>query len=580
MTGSSVSYASARRAGSLAFALAFALLSPACEPDLEVGEGGSQCFSAFEFNKPVTSSVVFDGQRCPDPFANCAVADSDWPVSTVVGTYMGSVDVTTLVAHYRIGPPPPTTSDLYLVFHASDADIDDIARISVALSPSATATAGRTVVIQPFAFAAPATPAEKNQAVASTTGYQWNGAAWVAWGLPGTAVSAEAAYKQSSRFWSVEVRLHLPDFGITGPQFYMATRWRSEPDPGVFGAVELWTPASAEGTLGADQPTGDPLDWTRYSFGTNCAPDVWIASQWNTCADMYINARNADQRKIGIDNVNDFHAVVHGDADVGQPELGGVTANGVLVYMDITHLGNGDLPWAMNYPHTDANIRWEGATNSLATAVPEPPTPFSVAAGATNDDVRVQWKPADEPANPFSAGQHVCTNAYVYFKDDPNFDNNFGQCNMQFVQAVAGRQMDFGFGMGSGFRREGREQITELVIVPLIVNSGLRLTAANELGFRLQGEGVKQVDSLTYRVSLPMSGRTSARMSIIVPEKIFSAPSSDALARGAERRLTRQFYGDRPLIILQSFVPVETTVGRQRITVLRPASYLGLALER
>jgi hypothetical protein len=571
-------------------ALLMAVMAEAgCDPagdapmaNLEPGTGGAQCFQAFDFNKPVTASVVLDGQKCPNANASCGAGDNDWPVSTALDSYAGSINVNTGLAHYRITPPvPPTQSDLYLYFEATDADINDIVAVTVALSPTATATDGKAVVIRPFAVNPPPGAVDNQAPAAAPETRRWTGA-WTAWAAPGTAVQVRAAYNTTTAYWGVEVKLHLADFGITGDQFFLATRWRGEPENSA-NAIELWKPLTSDPNNAADFPTSDPTTWLRMSFGANCMPDVSINSQWNTCADIYINARDANARKIGIDNVNEFHAVVHGDPDAGDPSQGGVTANGVLVYLDISHLGNGAQPFAMNYPHTDANINWESAANSLATATPEPPTPFNVAAGASNDDVRLQWKPASEAPNPFANGEHVCVNAYVYFKDDPNLDNNFGQCNMEFVQAVPGRALMRAFGMGMGFRQVGRTQqdVTELVLLPAVLNSGYRVDEKHPLPMRLTGDGVEGIGDGGYRVRLPGRGRDAElRMELMVPDEIFTPLDKERVGRNPQARLTREFYGERPLVVLQSFIPRIATVGARRITVLTPASYVGFALER
>jgi hypothetical protein len=323
---------------------------------------------------------------------------------------------------------------------------------------------------------------------------------------------------------------------------------------------------------------GDPLKWRRYSFGADCAPDVYINSAWNTCADIYINARDANARKIAIDKVNEFHAVVHGDNDPGA-----AVAKNVLVYLDISHLGNGDLPYAMNYPHTDSHINWEGAANSLNRATPKPPSPFDVSAASTNDNIRVSWKPSDETPNPFIDSEHVCVNAYVYYKDDPNFDNNFGQCNMEFVSTVAGRRLTMAFDVGNRFRGFGMNPVGELFIVPAVVNSGGRLTSKNEWQIRLVGEGVKQVSPLGHLITLLKRGQPQkVEFSFIVPEGISKKTDTlDPRRIGyRSRQITRMFYKDRPLLILKSFVPIRTKdkEGREMVT-LRPGSYIGFAFD-
>lgn len=556
--------------------------------------GGAQCLAALDFNVPVSDSITLDGRSCTTggtsdqaPFASagCGGGPNDWPFSIehVDTDFNAYLTQRTRITHYRITPPvPPTESDLYLVFEAEGvADIDDITMVSFALNEGANPNDNFGFMIKPTTSPTPLTGSGTNQTPDSITVY--TGSTWTEDPTLAGAVDAEFAYDAAAGYWGVEVVVRLPDLGVTGDSFYMTTHWRTTA-PGLPAASDDWTPWSAAPPAAAanvNMPNPDPMEWTWYSFGTSCAPDVYINSEWNTCTDIYINAQDANARVIGVNNVNEFHAIVHGDIHL-DPGLGGRTADDVLVYMDISHLGIGGSPWAMNYDHTDANINWEGAGNTLQTTTPVPPAPFSVAPQATNDDVRVSWKPADEDNNPFADGQHVCVNAYVYYKDDPNFDNNFGQCNMQFVDTVPGRAQFFSLLIGPGFRRIGGLVPNELILVPTVVNSPIPLTEANEWQVELTGEWIEQVGALEYRLRLPEPDYVpKGELSFVVPER----KRSDAPERRADGfvsrsdLVTRKYYGNRPLLIVQSFVPIPYTPEKGTpVTLLRPGSYAGFAI--
>lgn len=569
-----------RASGPVLVALALTLSSctgPAGpgRPDvLPEPDGGSMCFAAFEFNKPVEDSVVLDGQACPNVDAPCGANTTDWPVALDLPDtdYDGYIEVNTKVAHYRIAPPvPPTESDLYVAFEAEQADVNDNVTVTVALNPSGTDTDNRAVVIQPFP-GVPPNGAAVGLNTAVVTGYQWNGAAWVNWAIPAGAVDVRAAHEVPNQYWGVEVRVHLPDVGITVDDFYMATYWRSNAPVLGPSVAENWSPAEAYPAIPSSLPDEDPTTWRRYSFGTDCMPDLYINSAWNTCADIYINAEDENAKRIAINNVNEFHARVHGDDDPGAP-----TADGVLVYMDIGHLGNGQAPYAMNYPHTDATINFNGATRSLDAAMPEPPTPFSVAAQTTNDDVRVEWRPSDEAPNPFADGEHVCVEAYVYFKDDPNFDNNFGQCNMQFVDEVQGRLM---FAAGFGFWWPFDMELTQMLLVPTVVNSASRV---GDWRVDLRARGMERTNVGWILGDVPKEEGAEVELRYSAPANAFEPPDEKEFlgVGGPLRLMTREVYGERPLLVVKSFIPVQ---GRDPktgpYTVAFPGSYVGIGLEQ
>jgi hypothetical protein len=549
--------------------------------DLPVGGGGSQCLRALDFRRPLAELITLDGQRCPNPAGGpCPASSSDWTsgsfIEYVDNAYGPGVVQTTRVTHYRITPPvPPTQSDLYVLSEITGANINDIARVGVALSPDATPTNGRAIVIQPFSTAFPPGASGSGVAPATVTGYKWTGS-WTADPTVAAAVTASVAYVRSSGYWGVELRVHLPSLGITANEFYMASVWTSEA-PTLTGAGQNWLPTAADPGNGTELPLSNPTTWKRYSFGLRCAPDVFMAGSWNGCGDIYVNARDDDASKIGISTLNRFFADVHGDDDVLDPAGDGQPANDVRVYMGISASGAGATAHAMNFNHTDP-INWIGATRTLATPAPKPPTPFSVAAGTVNTAERVRWRPADEPSNPFEDQQHVCVKAFAYFKDDPYLDNNFAQCNMQFVNADPGSTFVGKLEIGPYYwycPYCPNPWDHNIIVLPLITN----VTPEEGPVWKVdvKANGLERIDERAFALKVSRDTKSvTANVSFVVPADVLP---SDGRKLTPFQRETRRVYGSRSLVILRTYLGTQRKMGERDVTVLKPASYAGFAVQ-
>jgi hypothetical protein len=250
------------------------------------------------------------------------------------------------------------------------------------------------------------------------------------------------------------------------------------------------------------------------------------------------------------------------------------------------------------------------ATDSLDTGTPKPPTLFSVNSATTDTGSRFSWRPSDEtrfgdPAN--FVASHKCTAAFVNYKDDPNFANNFSYCNTSIVACPTGEICAMAFAIGQFYPYLAPVDLARMRFTISAINEPfpgwLKRTQ-----FKIEGEGLKQIRENLFEMPVPAKRDVPVKLSIVAPpltqgavqrdegEGLGLVPSAHAAAvaptaaaqkggsdpiKDRNERL-KKIYGDRPLIVLEGLVPTAFETGltpRSREQLYAPSAYVAFAID-
>ncbi len=532
--------------------------------------------------------IVIDGDR------------SDWAADSYYNfsEHSGLThQVQAFVSHKKTGF---NQNDLYIFFEigANDATgtFDD--EIRIGLNSGTDPDDNVLVVIHPFGGGGVTTDVYDYDPGTNT----WNpaGAGWLA------AADVAVLEDPVSEYWSVEIRLplHSAPNPITGNDFRLYMETHVDDTQAVI--VYPWPPHYVFGAH--NYICVNPQRWHPMSFGEDCFADLHIANGLYSCDAVYILRDGAKSREIVVDEMNEFHAdVTNGDANLN--------AEDVQVYMTLLQLGTSTAPLAMNYSHTDVNVRnwfeeqwgsWLLATDELDTGSPKPPDTFTVNASSTNTDARFNWRPSDEtrfgdPAD--MIGSHKCTAAFVDYKNDPNMANNFSYCNTQIVDCPEGQVCMMNFWMGNYYaynHAQGAAAARQL----------LRASALNtpyagwfkNAKLQLKGEGIERIKPNVYQIYVPRKGNNKVEFGIAAPPRrrqdlkswqkrigqLLGIPA-DAHAAGLKpneivaRRNKRlvEMYGDYPIVIMESLVEAgyKHSERQDRVQLYRPTNYVAFVIK-
>jgi hypothetical protein len=491
-------------------------------------------------------------------------------------------------------------SDLFLFFEATgDAVAAGLDEIRIGLNPGT--TSGNSTLIKIHPFNVMPTLFKDTFTFNSATGWSsaGSGDAW----MPAGNVAVRQDVPSGTWFAEIKISLDaIPVNPITTPDFRLYLEMFA--NDGVTTIDYQW-PAQYGFLDQHDFICSNPSRWHPMSFttgaGGNCPhPDVNIAGGLYSCDAIYVLRNGLKSREIAINQNNEFHV------DVTNPGPG--NAPDMQVYLTLMSLGISTSPLAMNYSHTDAAIvnffddrygSWMVATDSLDTGTPKPPTLFSVNAGLTNTAARFTWRPADETRfgdpSAFVDG-HKCTAAFVNFKDDPNFANNFSNCNTSIVLCPSGEICAMAFTIGQFYP-----------YLRPIDGARVRFTinAINEpfegwfkrTQFKIAGSGTKQIRENLFELPVPEKKDVPLKLSITPPRTKDappnygtrpSTPSAQAVQKGGSDPIKdrnarlRKIYGDRPLIVLEGLVPTSFETGltpRSREQLYAPSAYVAFAID-
>jgi hypothetical protein len=498
-------------------------------------------------------------------------------------------------------------SDLFLFFDVTGDNLaTGLDEIRIGLNPGTTPANTTLIKIHPF----PVAPTPFKAAFTFNPG----AAAWTAisdaW-LPMANISV--AQNVAAATWRAEIKISLdqiPSNPIAGDTFRLHLELFSHDnvsDPVDFQWPPQYGYAGEHNNICSNPERAHPMSFATGT-GANCPhADVHIAGGLYSCGDVYIRRGGAKSNEIAVSQMNEFHA------DVTNDPASEANATDVEVYLTILQLGISTAPIAMNFNHvTDTNIvnffhskygAWMTATDKLDTGSPSPPPPFNVNTGATNIDARYNWRPSDEtrfgpPAN--FVGSHKCTAAFVNFKDDPNFANNFSFCNTSIVNCPTGQNCIMSFEMAQNFPYfPPKDDARALVAV----------TAFNEpspgwlksLQLRMEAPGLERIRENLFEVRLPARRGVPVRLTITPPRVgrneypggggLIPAVHAASLAepvgeRGSDpvrerQARLRRIYGDRPMVIVEGFMPTayETGLdGTSRVPLYGPTSYVAFVV--
>jgi hypothetical protein len=406
-----------------------------------------------------------------------------------------------------------------------------------------------------------------------------------------------------TEYWSLEMKIPLdaiPTHPLTGADFRLYLELHV--DDGMSTVTYPWPTHYVFGEH--NYICTNPQRWYPMSFGTDCYPDLHIANGLYSCDAIYILRNGVKSKEIVVNQENEFHADV-----TYIPNTQGLEkdATDVQVYMTLLKLGISSAPIAMNYDHTDVNVKnwfekqwgtWLLATDQLDTGYPKPPDTFTInSTNSPNPDWRFKWRPSDETSFGDQAGMvgsHKCAAAFVYYKDDPNMSNNFSYCNTTIVDCPSGEVCSLPFWAGPYFA---------YAHPPGEYYQRFQISGFNEpyegwfeqADVQITGQGVKQIDRYIFNVPVPRDTMVGLNFIIKTPKPprtgyikksalLDLSPlqqSSRDPARDREERL-RRIYDNRPLILIEGFIPssYKTGAGKDSLVQLyRSTSYVAFALD-
>ena len=411
-----------------------------------------------------------------------------------------------------------------------------------------------------------------------------------------TWLSGNIAFTENSltETWSVEMKIPLdqiPIHPITSTDFRLLLELHSN-STALDTITYAWPPHYIFPEA-HDHICTNPHKWHPMSFGTGCFADVRVPNGLYSCDSVYVLRKGVKSGEIAAYQSNEFHADVTGDP--------AEDATAVQVYMTLLKLGVNTSPIAMNYDHTDNNIKnwfkeqwgtWMEATDKLDTGTPKPPVNFNVNAGTTNTDDRFTWRPSDETrfGTPDEmVGNHKCTAAFIDYKDDPNMSNNFAYCNTEIVDCPTGEICIRKFWIGQHYAYAHPDGNYKAQLKINVFNEPFD-GWFNRSKHKLSGNGVKAIGQNLYEVPMPQSGDKPLSFQITVPYP--PSPDDYRYKETTKRRSTnnsiksqneilKQIYGDKPVILIEGYVPAgyKTGAGGEKIQLYRPISYLAFAVE-
>lgn len=480
-------------------------------------------------------------------------------------------------------------SDLYLFLEAHGDNLTTLNdEIRIGLNPGTDPANNTLIKIHPFTGAALTTLTRDvyNYNPGTTTWSQISNA-WLP--IPADIVARNDAPTAS---WYVEIKIPLdqiPNHPITSTDFRLYVQITA--DDNVNAITYQW-PEEYEAPSN-NNICVNPQRWHPMSFGGGCAPDLNIANGVYSCSAIYVLRNGAKSSEIGIHEVNEFHA------DVTNPDTTKDAPN-AQVYLTLLQLGISTGPLAMNYDNTDPIITnwfkekygtWMLAIDRLDHGTPKPPTPYTAVHNSTNTAARFNWKPADETRfgliNNF-VGDHKCTAAFVNFKDDPNFDNNFSYCNTSVVKCPTGEICPLSFHLGSFFAHgHPAGAFQERVIVSALNEPYPGWLSQGTIA--VDGRGIKRIGNNTFEIEVPEQGEIPLQFSFTPPggqpRKPGIVARSLAVGDGAtihERDdYLKTTYGNMPLVFIEGFAAYayETGANGEPLQLYRPTSYVAFAVD-
>jgi hypothetical protein len=493
-------------------------------------------------------------------------------------------------------------SDLFLFFNVTgDTLATGLDEIRIGLNPGTDPAKSILIKIHPNPIG-PTLPKETFTFDAGM--HKWvsagNGNAWMPAANVATVTSVNAGT------WTTEVKISLdaiPTNPITGADFRLHAELFA--DDGVQTINYQWPPqynyVGLHDFICANPERDHPMSFATGSGGNCPHQDLNIANGAYSCGDVYILRNGVKSTEIAINQINEFHA------DVSNPGPG--TAPDAEVYLTLLQLGTSTAPIAANFDNTNATIvnffnskygAWMTATDKLDSGTPKPPTPFNVPV-PIETGARFKWKPADEtrfgdPAK--FVGTHKCTAAFVNFKDDPNFANNFSFCNTSVVACPTGQLCAMALWIGQAYPYIQPKDGKPARLAVSVINAPFAgwLKAAK---LTMEGSGAERIRENVFEIHVPERREVPVRLSMtiprvaealhpsVVPAAFMASPEPIKPPRGRgsdpiKERSVRlaKIYGNRPLLVVQNFVPIsyETGLNQNRNQLFAPTSYVAFAI--